>query len=137
MKRAVQAGILVTVVTEMPRTVTAQQMCTLIECPKYNALRCLLAQVISSLTSSPSVHGELNVCVTEFHMNSGLHVRTHFMLCRRVNHLSGEGSSQCPRSQGQSVDTFFRWHGDHKVATMKAPRVLWWTPRKKSASMCQ
>ena len=87
---AVQAGILLTVVTEMPRTVTAQQICTLIECPTYNALRCLLAQVISSLTSSPSVHGELNVCVTEFHMNSGLHVRTHIMLCSRVSIISAE-----------------------------------------------
>jgi tubulin alpha len=49
--------------------------------PNYSNLNRLIAQVISSLTSSLRFEGSLNVDVTEFQTNLVPYPRIHFMLC--------------------------------------------------------
>eukprot|EP01129_Flabellula_baltica_P010228 TRINITY_DN42_c0_g1_i1.p1 TRINITY_DN42_c0_g1~~TRINITY_DN42_c0_g1_i1.p1 ORF type:complete len:451 (+),score=135.77 TRINITY_DN42_c0_g1_i1:92-1444(+) len=56
--------------------------------PSYRHLNQLIAQVISSLTSSLRFNGTLNVDITEFQTNLVPYPRIHFMLCSYAPILS-------------------------------------------------
>jgi len=61
-----------------------------IEQPSYTNLNRLIAQVISSLTSSLRFDGALNVDVTEFQTNLVPYPRIHFLLCSYAPVISAE-----------------------------------------------
>jgi len=61
-----------------------------VERPTYTNLNRLIAQVISSLTSSLRFQGSLNVDVTEFQTNLVPYPRIHFMLCSYAPVISAE-----------------------------------------------
>lgn len=52
-----------------------------IQCPSYSNLNRLIAQVISSLTTSLRFEGALNVDINEFQVNLVPYPRIHFLLC--------------------------------------------------------
>eukprot|EP01111_Echinosteliopsis_oligospora_P004453 TRINITY_DN171_c0_g2_i1.p1 TRINITY_DN171_c0_g2~~TRINITY_DN171_c0_g2_i1.p1 ORF type:complete len:471 (+),score=100.66 TRINITY_DN171_c0_g2_i1:61-1413(+) len=61
-----------------------------VERPSYNNLNRLLAQVISSLTTSLRFDGALNVDITEFQTNLVPYPRIHFMLCSYAPVISAD-----------------------------------------------
>jgi len=61
-----------------------------IEKPTYTNLNRLLAQVISSLTTSLRFEGSLNVDINEFQTNLVPYPRIHFMLCSYAPVISAE-----------------------------------------------
>jgi len=61
-----------------------------IEKPTYRNLNRLLAQVISSLTTSLRFEGSLNVDINEFQTNLVPYPRIHFMLCSYAPVISAE-----------------------------------------------
>ncbi|EGZ11435.1 hypothetical protein PHYSODRAFT_338144 [Phytophthora sojae] len=61
-----------------------------VERPTYTNLNRLIAQVISSLTTSPRFDGSLNVDITEFQTNLVPYPRIHFMLSSYAPVISAE-----------------------------------------------
>eukprot|EP01111_Echinosteliopsis_oligospora_P012981 TRINITY_DN4542_c0_g1_i3.p1 TRINITY_DN4542_c0_g1~~TRINITY_DN4542_c0_g1_i3.p1 ORF type:complete len:453 (-),score=88.24 TRINITY_DN4542_c0_g1_i3:35-1393(-) len=61
-----------------------------VEKPSYNNLNRLVAQVISSLTTSLRFDGALNVDITEFQTNLVPYPRIHFMLCSYAPVISAD-----------------------------------------------
>jgi len=78
-----------------------------IERPSYNNLNRLVAQVISSLTTSLRFEGALNVDITEFQTNLVPYPRIHFMLCSYAPVISAEKAFHESLNVGELTTTVF------------------------------
>jgi len=75
--------------------------------PTYQNLNRLIAQVISSLTTSLRFNGSLNVDVNEFQTNLVPFPRIHFMLCSYAPFVSRERASHEQFSVAQLTNSVF------------------------------
>ena len=78
-----------------------------IEAPTYTNLNRLIAQVISSLTSSLRFDGALNVDVTEFQTNLVPYPRIHFMLTSYAPVISAERATHENLSVAEITSSVF------------------------------
>jgi tubulin alpha len=78
-----------------------------IEKPTYVNLNRLLAQVISSLTTSLRFEGSLNVDINEFQTNLVPYPRIHFMLCSYAPVISAEKAYHEQFSVGELTNAVF------------------------------
>jgi len=78
-----------------------------IERPSYSNLNRLVAQVISSLTTSLRFEGSLNVDINEFQTNLVPYPRIHFMLCSYAPVISAEKAYHEQFSVGELTNAVF------------------------------
>src|SRR5690606_32717477 len=78
-----------------------------IERPSYNNLNRLVAQIISSLTSSLRFEGALNVDINEFQTNLVPYPRIHFLLCSYAPIVSAEKAYREQMSVAEITSSVF------------------------------